>query len=565
MSQLLAILQAKLRMSCHTVASVRTESKLKIGFISLAALILWIGAFVVFMESFHWLLRFGSDFGGAARGIGNIIMTRLLGVFALTVFFMLIFSNVLVSFSTIYRSREVTYLIQAPMSFQTFFVARFAECVTFSSWALAYLGSPLLFAYGITNRAPWGFYVAPVAFFIPFVTLPAVFGATITLVLARIFPRLRLRLMVLLAVLAVLSVFFFGREYFSAARFADDTILPALLDVSIQTQSPYLPSYWATRGILAAATGDYAESAFNWMLLTANALMALWVVSMLARWLFYPGWSSLAGSDRNRVKPLGKGILGRVDRLLKVLPNPTRALVIKDIKLFWRDPTQWSQFVIFFGIMAIYIANLRNTSRYYEQEFWRSWIASLNIGACTLILATLTSRFVFPLISLEGRRFWILGLAPLTLRHLVLQKFFLSIATTSLFTVGIAILSAVMLKLDPIYFALSVYSVLITNFGLAGLAVGLGALYPSFQQDNPARIVSGMGGTLNLILSIAYITFIVGAQAFALQWRVLNLFASDQAFYTALATVVVFITMLSAFCVVVPLRLGLKNLQDMEL
>lgn len=54
---------------------------------------------------------------------------------------------------------------------------------------------------------------------------------------------------------------------------------------------------------------------------------------------------------------------------------------MKDIKLFWRDPTQWSQFVIFFGIMAIYIANIRNSSRLYESEFWRGRIACpFNVG-----------------------------------------------------------------------------------------------------------------------------------------------------------------------------------------
>jgi hypothetical protein len=50
--------------------------------------------------------------------------------------------------------------------------------------------------------------------------------------------------------------------------------------------------------------------------------------------------------------------------------------------------------VIFFGIMAIYIANLRNTSRYFEEDKWRLWVACLNTGALSLILATLTSRFV---------------------------------------------------------------------------------------------------------------------------------------------------------------------------
>ena len=30
-----------------------------------------------------------------------------------------------------------------------------------------------------------------------------------------------------------------------------------------------------------------------------------------------------------------------------------------------------------------------------------------------LILSTFTSRFIFPLLSLEGRNFWVLGLFPL--------------------------------------------------------------------------------------------------------------------------------------------------------
>jgi ABC-2 type transport system permease protein len=203
-------------------------------------------------------------------------------------------------------------------------------------------------------------------------------------------------------------------------------------------------------------------------------------------------------------------------------------------------------------------------SRQYEQEFWRSWIACLNIGACSLILSTLTSRFVFPLVSLEGRRFWILGLAPITMRQLVMQKFALSVITTSVFTVGLVVLSGRMLQLEPIYFWLSVYSIVITNFGLAGLAVGLGSLYPSFHEDNPARIVSGMGGTLNFLLSVGYIAWIVGAQALMLQWRVLGLYTSANMFYLALICVVLFISVLSAICTFVPMRLGLRNLQNHE-
>jgi len=104
MNQVGVIAGAKLRMALHMIASVRTESKLKVGVIAFSATVLWIGAYVLFAEGLDWLIHFGTDFSGTARGIGNIIMVRLFGVLSFTVFFMLIFSNVLVSFSTLYRS-----------------------------------------------------------------------------------------------------------------------------------------------------------------------------------------------------------------------------------------------------------------------------------------------------------------------------------------------------------------------------------------------------------------------------------------------------------------------------
>ena len=487
------ILRGKFRMAAHGVASVRTESRLKVGVISVAVVLIWIGVFAAFYFGFRWVLHFGIDRSGASPAIGSVILVRMLSILMLATFFMLVFSNILVSFSTFYGSREVTFLLHTPISIRAFFVARFAECVAFSSWALAYLGSPLLLAFGLASHASWMFYVACALFFLPFVTLPAAVGSIITMALARVFPRLRMRSVVGLGVLAVGALFFYWRQRFGAARLSNDTFLPALLDMSSQTQSPFLPSYWMARGLFAAVDGNVSECGFNLLVLLSNALLLVWVAGEVAQRFFYLGWSMLAGTERARSRPLGRGILGRVDGWLSILPNPARALVVKDIKLFWRDPAQWSQFVIFFGIMAVYVANLHNTGYRYQQEFWKSWIACLNSGACMLVLATLTSRFVFPLVSLEGRRFWILGLAPLTFKRLVLQKFWLSVIITSFFTVTVAVLSAHMLKLDPVYYFLTVYSVVVSNFGLSGLAVGLGKRVSEFPggQSRAHRVRHG--------------------------------------------------------------------------
>lgn len=558
-----AIIAAKVRMSIHQVASVRNESKLKVGVISVSAVLLWIGAFVLFLYGFRALLRFGNR-GGGEFVFGELLLRQSLGILSLSVFLLLIFSNVLVAFSTMYRAKEVYYLLQGPITFREFFLARFVECVAFSSWSLAFLGSPLLLAYGISiDASPW-FYFAALCFFIPYIVIPACFGCVITILLVRVFPRLKVPVLVALAAATVAGFFLYIRRIIESTRIAEDTPITAFFAALERSQSAFFPSHWAAEGVLRAGKLELGAALYFFALLLANAAFALWAAAEIAQRLFYPGWAYLNGQDKQRIKSPDRGPLNRFLRLLRWIPQPQGALVMKDIKLFWRDPTQWSQFVIFFGIMAIYMANLRNTSRYYEEEVWRSWIACLNVGSVTLILATLTSRFVFPLVSLEGRRFWILGLAPLTFSQLVWQKFWLSVATTSFFTVGLAMLSGYMLQLEPVYYALTVYSVVITNFGLAGLAVGLGTLYPTFAEDNPARIVSGMGGTLNLLVSIGYITLVVAAQTLILQWRVLERFTSPGMFNVALAAAIAFITLLSVACTLVPMRLGLRNLEGRE-
>ncbi len=562
MSAVLAVLTAKWHIARHQVASVRDESKLKVGVISVSAVLLWLGAFALFSWGFRALLRFGNQ-GGGEYVFGELLLRQSLGILALSIFLLLIFSNVLVAFSTMYKSKEVVYLLQGPISYRAFFYARFAECVAFSSWSLAFLGSPLMLAYGMSIDASIGFYIATFFFFVPFVIIPACIGCILTILLVRVFPRMKVPALLGLAIVTVGGFFLYIRSIIESTQIANDTPITAFFQALERSQSALLPSYWTAEGILLAGRMD-PMSFYYFALLLSNALFILWISGELAQVLFYPGWSYLMGQDKQRIKPADRGLLNAFLRLLSPIRQPQRALIAKDIKLFWRDPTQWSQFVIFFGIMAIYMANLRNTSRYYEEEVWRSWIACLNVGSVTLILATLTSRFVFPLVSLEGRRFWILGLAPLSFHQLVWQKFWLSVVTTSGFTVGLAILSGYMLQLEPIYYALTVYSVIITNFGLAGLAVGLGTLYPTFTEDNPARIVSGMGGTLNLLVSIGYITLVVAAQTLILQWRVLERFTSPNMFWVALGVALLFITALSALCTLAPMRLGLRNLEGRE-
>src|SRR5260370_36112382 len=127
--------------------------------------------------------------------------------------------------------------------------------------------------------------------------------------------------------------------------------------------------------------------------------------------------------------------------------DATRALVIKDVRVFWRDTSQWSQFVIFFGLLGIYVLNLRNVTYDWSSEYWTSFVAFLNLGASSMTLATLTTRFVFPQFSLEWKRLWIGGMMPDGLRRVLLEKFSLSSIWSAAITLSLMLVSSTMLRI----------------------------------------------------------------------------------------------------------------------
>ena len=96
-------------------------------------------------------------------------------------------------------------------------------------------------------------------------------------------------------------------------------------------------------------------------------------------------------------------------------------------------------------------------------------------------------------------------MAPLGMVQVIKTKFWLAAGTSMVVTMGLILLSCCMLEMPwyrTIYFATAVGIMTLT---LTGLAVGLGALFPNFKEDNPSKIVSGFGGTFCLVLSFIYI------------------------------------------------------------
>jgi len=199
-----------------------------------------------------------------------------------------------------------------------------------------------------------------------------------------------------------------------------------------------------------------------------------------------------------------------------------RALIVKDGRMFWRDTTQWAQSLMLFGLLGVYIINLRHFSQQLSQPFWINLVAFLNLGACSLNLATITTRFVYPQFSLEGKRLWIVGMAPLGLMRVVRTKYATATAASLVVTLGLIWLSCHMLGMDSSRTVFFTAAIAVMTFTLNALAMGLGVLYPNLKEENPSKIVSGFGGTFCLVLSFLYILASVVLLAFGAPWSQTN-------------------------------------------
>jgi ABC-2 type transport system permease protein len=139
--------------------------------------------------------------------------------------------------------------------------------------------------------------------------------------------------------------------------------------------------------------------------------------------------------------------------------------------------------------------NIRRFSSDVNVVGWVNMISFLNLAVIGLILSTFTTRFIFPMISLEGRRFWILNLLPIERDTILWSKFLFASVGSAIPCVCLIMLSDVMLQISWLVVALHQLTCLMLCLGLSGIAVGLGAMMPNLQETSPSKIAAGFGGT----------------------------------------------------------------------
>jgi ABC-2 type transport system permease protein len=521
--------RANLLQVWRRILAIRSQSRLLTSLIGVFIFGYWWLSFLLFQKALK--------FAGAFPGLGNLLIERMIYLLFAFLFSLLLISNLLISYTNLFRNRETSHLLCLPISPQTIYRWKFLESTLLASWAFLFLVIPLLVAFGMEQNAGWEFYIVTTTAMFLFIVLPAVAGSAAAILIARFLDRRLFQILtVVLAAVIVGTIAFWMQPDQVTDEMLETRVLVVLDRLLSNTRFalfPFLPSYWLSSGILQWAEGARSAAGFFLSVLVSYVLFFGTLAFTRAGKPFYEAASAVRSrsSVLGRWKFLQRGLFrkrgpsyrrgpveGLVGMLVWLAPD-VRSVIVKDIRVFWRDTTQWGQSLMLFGLLGVYILNLRHFSSQLNNPFWIHLVSYLNLGACSLNLATLTTRFVYPQFSLEGKRLWIVGMAPLGLVRVVRAKYWLGCCTSLIITVGLVSLSSYMLNMAPIRIAFFAGVVAVMTMTLNGLAMGLGTLYPNFKEDNPSKIVSGFGGTFCLVLSFLYIVFSVVILALGSPWR----------------------------------------------
>jgi len=445
--------------------------------------------------------------------LGPLLAGKLLSLVLLAFIAILVLSNIITALSSFFLAKDLDLLVSAPVDWLRIYLAKLLETLLHSSWMVALMAVPILAAYGVVYRGGALFVPYAVVTLVPMLVVPAVAGSAVTLLLVNIFPARRTRdLLSIVALGAAAGLIMLLRLIRPEALSRPEGFANLLEFIAVlrTPTSPFLPSEWATQAIMQYLQDvpDPLPLALLWT--TAAAFVTLG--ALLHRELFAPGFTKAQEAAERFVS--GKFWDGTVGRALAALPVAKREFVLKDVKLFFRDTTQWSQLILLAVLIVVYLFNIKALPLHRGEPvgfFYVTLVSFLNLGLAGFVLAAIAARFIFPAVSLEGRQMWLLRSSPLELRTLLWSKYWVGTVPLLVLALLLTGLTNLLLEVDRFMMVMGLVTICGLTFAIAALALSFGALYPQFETENAAQIPTSFGGLVYMMATVVLLAAVIVA------------------------------------------------------
>lgn len=565
MREIILLLTAKILSYKNSSRKDDKKGLLRFTIFFTIGLLFWFGTFLIFFRALSYF--------SSIEVIGALLAAKLLSMVFLTFFSLLIFSNVITALSTYFLSDDLQLLNSLPVSLGSLYAGRFIENIVNSSWTVLFFSFPVFLAYGLVYKASLFYYFTLIGVIVPFLLISAAMGIILILLLVYIFPARRLKDIILLAsILLVIGVFLFVR-FLQPEKLVDPESFYLVMDyisnLKIPT-SPLIPSQWATNAISPFLFGHSEDLLFFVLLLWSTGLAFVVIGEWIFRRIYYDAWSK--AQEAKAAKLSRSRVFNHVlETLLKPLSVQVRAIVLKDLRTFFRDTNQWPQLFLVGALIIIYIYNfsvLPLEKSPMPTFYLQNLISFINLGLAAFVISALAVRFTFPSISLEGKSFWILRSSPLEVSRLLWSKFWISFFFLLIPAEILIITTDILMNATNFMIWLSVITIGCMTFGITSLGIGLGTYFPRFKAENVSQIATGFGGMIYMITAVSFVGLVVILEArpvylfFMSKLRGIPLTGGE---LTEITLLFFMALVLNVLAFVLPMKLGIKKLSCMEI
>ena len=482
-----------------------------------ALLLLGVGA-AAWPFVYFTLVRFLTVLRGV-EDVGPLLASRLLALGLLIFLGILLLSNVIAALSSFFLARDLPAIRTTPVDGLSLYLARLSETMISSSWMVVLLLVPALAAYGRAYGTGPGFAFVASASVVPFLVIPAAVGSALTLLLVRIFPARRSRDILAVIGIGSAAILVLVLRVLRPERLVDPESYRNLVDFLETLRGPsstWLPSQWTADALVGALEGS--SDPLTWLLLWTTAAGLTTLGAMLHQRLYAFCFTRAQEGDENRLTRTA-GWRG-LEWLLAPLGIRRRELILKDVRSFFRDPTQWSQLIILAVLVVVYVYNMRALplgTGTTISGYLTTLVLFLNLALTGFVLAAIAARFVFPAFSLEGRTLWLLRSSPVPASEILASKFWTGAIPLTGMALILTVTTNLVLGVPRALFLLSLGSILCLSLAFTAQALAWGVFYPEFESENAAQIPTSIGGLLFMLGALGSLGFVVVAQGWALR------------------------------------------------
>lgn len=445
--------------------------------------------------------------------LGNFLVHEFMSIVFFIFFLSINVGNIIVSWSTMYKSEEVAYLFTKPIKPYKIFVIKFFDNLFYSSSTLLLILLSLFLGYvDYFNLNIKTFLFITLFNLFPFIIIAASLGVIILLLLVKlvsqvgtrrlIFGIVVLYLSVLVGFFKILSPMKLVYSVLAAYPFVDqyfEFLIPPIITL--------LPNQWFAESLYWILQGNSVKVIAYSSLLLSLSLLSMSAVTILGGRWYYKTWL-LNLNFRKRNAVISKEFTTKIIDDLISWGNQTASIIKKDILIFIRDSTQVFHALILIFLILIFMMSVAGISYINFDDPQLAGLIYVTILLFNiLLLSTFALRFIFPIVSLEGQSFWKLRTAPVTLRKIIDIKLLPALVLIVLLGQFLSFFSNVKLAPHLLGFSSIIFFPIALTIVL--MNYGMGIIFVKYKEKNAIRIASSRGASLTFLFCLLYMLIIV--------------------------------------------------------